>query len=91
MLLSALGYGIPAGYRIQKNRRINSALTEIEKLGPKGAELRGQIKAVLAEDTPTFEDYYLRSLKLEKILDRYDEQEQHVHTLLNALLADTSD
>jgi hypothetical protein len=91
MMLSALGFGITAGQRIQRNKRLDSVTAEIERLGPKGAKLREQMKAVLSEDTRTFEAYYLRSLELDKVLDEYDQQQEHLHTLLNTFLAEAAD
>jgi hypothetical protein len=70
---------------------MDATVSEIAKLGPKGAELRGQIKAILSQDTPTFADYYLRCLKLEKALDAYDLQQQHLRPLLNTVLAEAGD
>ncbi len=91
LFVLAVGFGIFAGDRIQKNRRLDATLSEIGKLGPKGAELRGQIKAILSQDTPTFEDYYVRCLNLEKVLDEYDLQQQHLRPLLNAIMAEAGD
>jgi hypothetical protein len=91
LLSFAVGFGIRAGDRIQRNRRMDATVSEIAKLGPKGAELRGQIKANLSQDTPTLADYYLRCLKLEKALDAYDLQQQHLRPLLNTVLAEAGD
>jgi hypothetical protein len=91
LLSFAVGFGTLSGDRIQRNRRMDATVSEIAKLGPKGAELRGQIKAVLSQDTPTFADYYLRCLKLEKVLDEYDLQQQRLRPLLNTILAEAGD
>ena len=91
ILVSALALGVTAGARIEKNRKLNRTIDEMAKLGPKNAELRAEIKNILSKDTPTFEDYYLRSLKLEKVLDEYDLQQRRVAPLLNDLLANSAD
>jgi hypothetical protein len=91
LLLGAMGFGVVTGNRIQKNKRLDSIVSEIAKFGPKNAELRGQIKAIVSEETPTFQDYYVRSLKLESVLNEYDVQQQRVRPLLDDLLSETAD
>jgi hypothetical protein len=91
LLLAAIGFGVFAGNRIAKNKRLEATISEITKLGPKSAELRAQIKNIMSEKAPTFQDYYLRSLELESILDEYDAQQQRLRPLINAMLADMTD
>jgi hypothetical protein len=83
-LFAAIGFGLVAGNRIEKNKRLDATISQIAKLGPKNAELREQIKAILSEDTPTFQDYYLRCMKLESVLNEYDLQRQRLNPLMNA-------
>jgi len=82
---------VVAGNRIAKNKRLDATFSEITKLGPKGAELRAQIKTIMSEETSTFQDYYLRSLKLEGVLDEYDTQKQRLRPLMDAMLAEMTD
>ena len=91
VFLTAFGFGITAGERVLKNRRIDRTLSEMEKLGPKNAELRQQIKTVMSKDTPTFDAYYDRSVELEKVLDDYDTQEQKVSGLFDSISTDLQD
>jgi uncharacterized integral membrane protein len=91
LLLAALGFGVIAGNRIAKNKRLDATFSEIKKLSPKGAELRAQIKTIMSEETPTFQDYYLRSLKLEGVLDEYYTQQQRLRPLMDATLAEMAD
>lgn len=91
LLLAALGFGAIAGNRIAKDKRLDATLSEIKKLGPKSAELRAQIKTIMSEKTPTFRDYYLRSLKLEGVLNEYDTQQQRLRPLMDAMLSETTD
>ncbi len=91
LLVAAIGFGFVTGDRIKKNKRLDAIVSEIAKLGPTSTELRSQIKAILSEETPTFQDYYLRCMKLEGILDQYDLQQQRVNPLLSAMLAEATD
>ena len=91
ILITSLVLGATVGGRVEKNRKLNQTLDEMGKLGPKNAELREEIKTILSQDTPTFEDYYSRCLKLEKVLDEYDLQQRRVEPLLNDVIATSTD
>lgn len=86
LLLAALGFGVVSGNRIAQDKRLDATLSELRKLRPKSAELRAQLTTIMSEKTPTFQDYYLRSLKLESALDEYDSQQQRLRPLMNAML-----
>jgi len=91
LLFAAVGFGVIAGKRIEKNKRLDAILSQITQLAPKNAELRGQIKAIRLQETPTFQDFYFRSLKLESVLDEYDLQRQRLSPLMRSLLPEVAD
>jgi hypothetical protein len=90
-LFSAIAIGVVTGNRIEKNKRLDATISQIAQLGPKNAELREQIKAILAEETPTFQDYYLRCIRLESVLNEYDLQRQRLDPLMKVLSSEAAD
>jgi len=91
VIVFAVGLGVKAGNRIERNNRIEALLAQANQIGSVNTEFRERLEAIRSKTTPTTRDFYLQCLAVEGLLDQYEPNRQKALALFNSLVREVGD